>query len=159
MRSLWKIRFSHHYEKGMVKGEHTAVWICIPTSLFFVCISFSFSKYQRTITQKQNKIQQDQPPTRPHQGREGQGHTSATFSTVCLCFPTMTHPDIPILMIRFPVPPSVTVEHAVLGHPVWAAVSSLGCNGTDLLPIAKVNLKPLIMVTVRWRPSPSTWTK
>lgn len=144
----------------MVQGKHTAVWICIPTSLSFVCISFSFSKCQRIITQRQekkfHKINLQPGHTRAEKVK---GHTSATLSAACLCFPTVTHPDIPILMIRLPVPPSVTVEHAVLGHPVWAAVSSLGCNGTDLLPIAKVNLKPLIMVTVGWRPSPGTWTK
>ena len=68
-------------------------------------------------------------------------------SILCL-FLTVTHPDIPILMVGFPVSPSVTVQHAILGHPVGAAVSALSRYGTELLPVAKVNLKPLIMVTV-----------
>lgn len=38
-------------------------------------------------------------------------------SILCL-FLTVTHPDIPILMVGFPVSPSVTVQHAILGHPV-----------------------------------------
>ena len=63
-------------------------------------------------------------------------------------FQIVTHPDIAILMIGFPVSPRVTVEHSILRHPIRTAVPSLGCNGTDLLPIAKVNLKPLIVVTV-----------
>lgn len=74
-------------------------------------------------------------------------------------FLIVTHPDIPILMIGFPVSPSVTVEHPILCHPVRTAIPSLGCNGTDLFPVAKINLKPLIVVTVWWRPSPSTWNR
>lgn len=111
------------------------------------------------------------PFPRLHQGWEEPGSPALGHTGVCyhfqisatqfyvFAFLTMTHPDIPILMVGFPISPCVAVEQAVLGHPVWAAVSSLGCYGTDLLSIAKVNLKPLIMVTVWWRPSSSTWIR
>lgn len=93
------------------------------------------------------------------------GHMSSSqfhkfSSQLCIfVFPIVTHPDIAILMIGFPVSPCVTVEHSILCHPIRTAVPSLGCNGTDLLPITKINLKPLIVVTVWWRPSPSTWSR
>lgn len=139
-----------------------------PLSLASLTFLFSFSKYQRTHTERQEtKIEQltfsqvtpnpfHLPRTAP--GLGGVGVTNLPLSSV-FAFLTATHPDVPVLMIGFPISPSVTVQHTVLGHPVWAAVSSLGCNGTDLLPISKVNLKPLIMVTVRRRPSPSTWRR
>lgn len=99
------------------------------------------------------------PPASSGCTRTGRGWGQLSAQFCVSAFLTMTHPDIPVLMIGFPVSPSVTIEHAVLGHPVRAAVPSLGCNGTDLLPIAKVDLKPLIMVTVGRRPAPGTWRR
>lgn len=63
------------------------------------------------------------------------------------------YPYISILMVRFPVPGSVTVEQSVLGHPVRTAVPPLSSYCTDLLPTSKIHLQPLIVITVQWWPT------
>ena len=167
--------------KGLGWGRvgHSGFGFIFPSSFALLTFLFSLRKYQRTHTHTETKTARSvsnhftpKPFPRLYQGwEESDSYSSAKEHTrihylfqisansiLCL-FLTVTHPDIPILMVGFPVSPSVTVQHAILGHPVWAAVSSLSCYGTDLLPVAKVNLKPLIMVTVWWRPSPSTWIR
>lgn len=73
-----------------------------------------------------------------------------------LHFIAITYPDVSILVVRFPVSPCITVEHPILSDPVRAAVPALGCNSTDLLPIPKIHLQPLVMITVWWRPTSCT---
>lgn len=63
----------------MVQGEHTVVCICIPRSLSLVCISFSFSKYQRIITQRWEKNPARSTSRQATPGREGQGSHICNF--------------------------------------------------------------------------------
>lgn len=67
-----------------------------------------------------------------------------------------TYPDISILVIWFPVSPCITIEHPILSDPVRTAIPALSCNSSDLLPIPKIHLQPLIMITVWWRPTSCT---
>lgn len=74
-----------------------------------------------------------------HANRDQQG-------PITFCF---TYPNVSISVIRFPVPSCITVEEAVLRHPVRTAVATLRCYGAHLLPGAEVHLQPLVMITVQ----------
>lgn len=61
----------------------------------------------------------------------------------------VTHPDVAILVIWFPVSSSVAIEETVPGGPVRTAVATLRCDSDHLLSRAQVHLEPLVMVTVQ----------
>lgn len=61
----------------------------------------------------------------------------------------LTHPDVAILVIWFPVSSSVAVEETIPGGPVRTAVATLCRNSDHLLSRAQVHLEPLVMVTVQ----------
>lgn len=61
----------------------------------------------------------------------------------------VTHPDVAILVIWFPVSSSVTVEKTIPGGPVRTAVATLRRDSNHLLSRAQVHLEPLVMVTVQ----------
>lgn len=61
----------------------------------------------------------------------------------------VTHPDVAILVIWFPVSSSVAVEETIPGGPVRTAVATLCCDSDHLLSRAQVHLEPLVMVTVQ----------
>lgn len=64
-------------------------------------------------------------------------HLAVKKYFICLY---LTYPNVSVLVIWFPVPSCVTVEEAVLHHPVRAAVATLRCYGAHLLPGTEVHL-------------------
>lgn len=57
-----------------------------------------------------------------------------------------TYPDTVLLAILLPVPAAVAEHQEVAGHPIGAPIPALGGHGSDLHPLSKVNLQPLVFI-------------
>lgn len=67
-----------------------------------------------------------------------------------------TYPNAFFLTILLPVSSTVTEHQKVACYPIWAPVTTLSSNSSNLSSFTKINLKPLIFIGHKWRPATST---